>query len=153
MFSLFKKKAVDFFSAADKELIVQAIKDAEMRTSGEVRVYIESRCTYVDPLRRAVELFQELKMHETASRNAVLVYMATKDRQLAVFGDEGIHQKVGHEFWNREVQKMLQHFNKKDYGMGISTVVRAIGEALVLHFPYNEATDKNELPDEIVFGK
>ncbi len=153
MFSLFKKKAVDFFSADEKELVVQAIKDAEMRTSGEVRVYVESHCTYVEPLRRAMELFQELKMNETESRNAVLVYLATKDRQLAVYGDEGIHQKVGLEFWNTEVQKMLLLFNKNNFGQGIATVVRDIGEALVLHFPFNGKSDKNELPDDIVFGK
>jgi uncharacterized membrane protein len=92
-------------------------------------------------------------MHATDARNAVLVYMATKDRQLAIFGDQGIHDKVGNAFWNAEVAKMLQHFNKQDYGTGISIVVKEIGEALVEHFPYDAKGDKNELPDDIVFGK
>lgn len=153
MFSLFQKKAVDFFSAAEKAQIVQAIQDAERRTSGEVRVYIESKCAYIDPIRRAMELFEQLNMHATQARNAVLVYMATKDRQLAVFGDQGIHEKVGDAFWNAEVAKMLEHFNKKDYGTGIATVVKEIGEALLEHFPYDAKSDKNELPDDIVFGK
>jgi uncharacterized membrane protein len=153
MFSLFKKKAVDFFSDAEKTQIVEAIKVAEMRTSGEVRVYIESKCANENPLQRAIELFQKLKMFETVSRNAVLVYIATKDRKLAVFGDQGIHQKVGNEFWNSEVEKILLHFNKNDFGQGISSVVRAIGEALEMHFPFDGTTDKNELPDDIVFGK
>lgn len=153
MFSLFSKKAVSYFSDADQQLIVEAIREAETSTSGEVRVYIESRCTYVDPLRRAKEIFGNLKMQETAARNAALVYIAMKDRQLAVFGDEGIHQKVGNAFWNAEVQNMLAHFNKQDYASGIATVVRSIGKALETHFPYDAHTDKNELPDEIVFGK
>lgn len=153
MFSLFSKKAVSYFSAVEQDLIVQAIRDAELRTSGEVRVYIESHCTYVDPLRRAKEIFLNLKMQETAARNAALVYVAMKDRQLAVFGDEGIHQKVGDAFWNNEVQKMLSHFNKQDYASGIAGVVTAIGQALETHFPYDGLSDKNELPDEIVFGK
>ena len=153
MFSLFSKKAISYFSAPEQEKIVQASKDAELHTSGEVRVYIESRCNYIDPLRRAKEIFGNLKMHQKAAHNAALVYVAMKDRQLAIFGDEGIHQKVGSEFWNDEVQKMLSHFNKQDYASGIAGVVTAIGQALEIHFPYDGLTDKNELPDEIVFGK
>jgi uncharacterized membrane protein len=150
--SLFQKKT-EFFSAAENELIVSAIRAAELRTSGEVRVYVESHCRFVDALDRAVEIFTNLKMYETADRNAVLVYVALKDKQLAVFGDEGIHRKVGTQFWNKEVQKMLQHFNKANYAQGIAEVVTEIGEVLVHHFPYNKETDKNELPDDIVFGK
>jgi uncharacterized membrane protein len=152
VFSLFQKKT-EFFSAAENELIVSAIRAAELRTSGEVRVYVESHCRFVDALDRAVEIFTNLKMYETADRNAVLVYVALKDKQLAVFGDEGIHKKVGTQFWNKEVQKMLQHFNKANYAQGIAEVVKEIGEVLVHHFPYNKDTDKNELPDDIVFGK
>jgi len=48
---------------------------------------------------------------------------------------------------------MLQHFNKANYADGIATVVKEIGDALHTHFPYDEHTDKNELPDDIVFGK
>jgi len=153
MFSLFKKKAVDYFSAEQKEQIVEAIRAAELKTSGEVRIYIESHCTYIDPLRRAKELFESLNMHQTEARNAVLVYVAMKDKQLAVFGDEGIHQKVGDAFWNTEVKKMLSHFNQQNYATGIANIIQEIGTALQTHFPYNALTDKNELPDEIVFGK
>jgi uncharacterized membrane protein len=153
MFSLFSKKAVNYFSAEEQDLIVQAIREAELNTSGEVRVYIESKCAYIDPVRRAKEIFGNLKMYETAARNAALVYVAMKDRQLAVFGDEGIHEKVGDAFWNAEVKNMLTHFNKQDYASGIAGVVRSIGKALETHFPYDAHTDKNELPDEIVFGK
>ena len=92
-------------------------------------------------------------MEKTKDRNAVLVYVALKDHQLAIFGDEGIHQKVGTEFWNRELQQMIREFNRDHYADGIATCVRDIGEALHQHFPYNSTTDKNELPDEIIFGK
>jgi uncharacterized membrane protein len=152
MFPFTKKKA-SFFSPEENELIISAIRTAELRTSGEVRVYVESKCSYVDALDRAIEIFQSLKMEQTTDRNAVLVYVAIKDKQLAVFGDEGIHQKVGTEFWNAEVKKMLQHFNSSNYAEGLATVVRDAGEALVKHFPYDSQTDKNELPDDIVFGR
>ena len=146
-----KKK--EFFNEEDRQLIVDAIQNAEQMTSGEVRVFVESKCSYVDAIDRAAELFFKLQMQETKDRNAVLVYVAMKDRQLAVFGDEGIHQKVGNEYWNTEVKKMISNFNRDNYAKGISEVVKDIGSALRQHFPYNNATDKNELPDDIVFGK
>jgi len=151
MFSLFKKK--NFFTAEEQQLIIGAIRNAERRTSGEVRVFVESKCSYMDAIDRAAELFLNLEMQKTNDRNAVLVYVAMKDRQLAVFGDEGIHQKVGNEFWNNEVQKMITNFNRENYAAGISEVVKDIGEALTKNFPFNNDTDKNELPDDIVFGK
>jgi uncharacterized membrane protein len=150
--NLFKSKPAEFFSQPEKDVIVAAIQHAEQQTSGEVRVFIESRCRFVDPVERAAEIFLNLKMNKTELRNACLVYVAMKDRQLAVFGDEGIHQKVGTPFWTAEVVKMLNQFNRDNYAEGIATVVRDIGEALRFHFPYDAATDKNELPDEIVFG-
>jgi len=152
MIPFFRRKK-DFFTPVEKELVVTAIRNAERMTSGEVRVFVESRCSYLDAIDRAVELFFKLEMDETQDRNAVLVYVAIKDRQLAVFGDEGIHKKVGNEYWNSEVQKMITSFNKENYALGISEVVEDIGTALSTYFPYNNETDKNELPDEIVFGK
>ena len=146
------QKKKEFFSAEEKQLIADAIREAEKMTSGEVRLFVESRCSYVNPIDRATELFFQLKMGNTELRNAVLVYSAINDRQLAIFGDEGIHQKVGQEYWNNEVQKLLQRFNKKNYAEGIKEVILDIGEALTKHFPFNNKTDRNELPDEIVFG-
>jgi uncharacterized membrane protein len=151
MFQIFKRKPVNYFSENEKQLIVQAIEKAEKRTSGEVRIYIESHCTK-DPVERAQEVFQTLKMYETAARNGVLVYLAMKDKKLAIFGDEGIHQKVGDVFWNEEVAKMLSHFNKNNFTTGITEIIHSIGEALVTHFPFDEKGDSNELSDEIIFG-
>ncbi len=149
--SLFRKK--EFFTTEEKELVVKAVQEAELRTSGEVRVFVESRCRYVNAIDRAIEVFGALEMYKTQLRNGVLVYVATKDRQLAVFGDEGIHQKVGNTYWENEVTKMIQTFNRDNIAEGISQCIKNIGEALCTHFPYDKDTDKNELPDDIVFGK
>lgn len=132
---------------------MEAVRWAEQRTSGEVRVFVESRCKYVNALDQAVEIFAELKMDQTQDRNAVLVYIAIKDRQLAVFGDEGIHQKVGNEYWTREVAAMISAFNHEHIADGIRNCVLHIGEALHAYFPYDKDIDKNELPDDIVFGR
>ncbi len=151
MFSLYKKKPL--FTVEENEIIVGAIRQAEMRTSGEIRVFVESRCRFVDPMDRALEIFAKLQMGNTQYKNAVLLYIALKDHQLAVFGDAGINEKVGDEFWKASVQRILSHFNKNDYAGGISNCVKEIGESLYYHFPYSKELDKNELPDEIIFGK
>ena len=150
LFSFFKK---DFFTEEEKLQIIEAVRNSEKRTSGEVRVFVENRCSYMDAIDRAKELFTELKMHETHDRNAVLLYIALKDKQLAIFGDEGIHSKLGTDYWHAEIKKMIDNFNRANYVEGIKEVVTDIGEALTQLFPFNNDTDKNELPDDIVFGK
>lgn len=147
------KKKISLLNEEDTRLIVKAIRHAEQETSGEVRVYIESRCRWMDAIDRAAEIFFLLKMEKTELRNATLVYVALKDRQLAVFGDEGIHQKVTDAYWNKVVTEMLASFNQANYAEGIANCVLQIGTALKTHFPFNKDTDKNELPDEIVFGR
>jgi uncharacterized membrane protein len=153
MFGFLKQKPKSFFSPQEQEKIVNAIREAEKNTSGEVRVFVESKCRFVNALDRAAEIFNALKMQQTAQRNATLVYVAMKDKQLAVLGDEGIYKKTGQLFWNNAVHTMLLQFNKQNFADGIAHVVHQIGEALTTYFPYDESSDKNELPDDIVFGK
>lgn len=150
MFSLFQKK--EHFSAADKARIVEAIRMAEKETSGEVRVYVESKNPFVDPIDRAAQIFYKLKMQDTDHRNAVLLYIALKHHELALFADEGIYQKTGAGYWNNAVKNMIDRFSKHDIAGGIEQCVKQIGETLKEKFPYIPTEDKNELPDEIVFG-
>ena len=150
-FHLFKKKP--FFSKEENEIIVQSIRDAEKQTSGEVRIFVESKCRFIDPLDRAYEIFIQLKMNETEHRNGVLFYVALKDKQLAIFADSAIHQAVGEKYWKDVVKHILAFFNKENYATGITECIQKIGEALKSSFPYDGHKDKNELPDEIIFGK
>jgi uncharacterized membrane protein len=150
--SLFARKK-EFFTAEEKQHIVEAVQQAEQRTSGEIRVFVASRCKYVDAIDQAAEIFFGLEMQKTEQRNAVLIYVAIKDRQLAIFGDEGIHQKVGDAYWKDKVKKMIGNFNRSNYAEGIRQCVLEVGEALHAYFPYDRQVDKNELPDDIVFGK
>ena len=148
----FKKSAtVNFLSAEEKAAIVLAIQQAEKKTSGEIRVFIEKKCKYVDALDRARELFAGLEMHKTIHRNGVLIYVAYKDRQLAVFGDEGIHAKVGDEYWQNTVSGILGYFKAGNIYQGLKEGISFLGDALIKHFPYHNE-DKNELTDDIVFG-
>ena len=152
IFSIFSKPK-GFFSVKDNEQIVQAIRIAEKETSGEVRVYVESRNPFVNVMDRASEIFFQLKMDKTDDRNAVLLYIAIKDKELALFADEGIYKMVGADYWDHEVKNMIAQFSKENISNGIEQCVLHIGQTLKEKFPYNNATDKNELPDEIVFGK
>ena len=152
MFTFLRKKK-KFFTVEENQHIVEAIQQAERQTSGEVRVFVESKCSYMNALDRAAELFFKHQMQNTADRNAVLIYVAIADRQLAIFGDEGIHKKVGDEYWSDHVKQMISHFNKEDFAEGIRQCILDVGEALKNHFPYNKDTDKNELPDDIMFGR
>lgn len=152
--SLFKKKKdPGYFTPEQQSEIVEAIKTAETATSGEIRLYVEGHCRYVDALDRAKEVFDELRMFETTSRNGVLIYLAMKDRQLAVFGDEAIHEKVGLDFWKQKLQQVKAHFQQKAYGTGLKLMILSIGDALKSAFPYDKGSDVNEQPDDIVYGK
>lgn len=151
MFSLFKKK--EFFSVDEKARIVEAIRMAEKETSGEVRVYVESKNPFVDPIDRAAEIFFKLKMENTDHRNGVLLYIAMKDHELALFADEGIYLKAGEVYWNNAVKNMISEFSRDNVAEGIVQCIAQIGQTLKEKFPYIPTEDKNELPDEIVFGR
>ncbi len=151
MFGLFKKKPL--FSDAENTRIVEAIKSSEQLTSGEIRIYIESKNPLVSTIDRASEIFFNLKMQETQQRNAVLLYLAYKDKEVAIFGDEGIHQQVGSAFWNDQVKQMVTLFKENNLTEGIVKCITEVGNVLIEKFPYKGNMDKNELPDEIVFGK
>ena len=142
-----------FFTEEQNEKIVHAIRDAEMQTSGEVRIFIENRCKYVDALDRAKQLFDNLEMGRTELRNGVLFYIAIKDRQLAIYADEGIHKAAGPNYWKNSVKDILSVFSKENITEGIIASISKIGQALKTYFPYEKKIDKTELPDEIVFGK
>jgi uncharacterized membrane protein len=137
-----------------QEQVVRAIRAVEARTTGELRVFIEPHCAYMDAMDRARELFRELAMEKTERRNAVLVYLALKDKQFAIFGDEQIYiQAGGPQFWEAAGRLLLAHFKEGRVSDGLCACIEALGTALEKHFPPDPLVEKNELPDEIVFGK
>jgi uncharacterized membrane protein len=153
MLNWLKRKPKEFFTPDEQRRLKEAVQKAELQTSGEIRLFVESKCNYVNALDRAIELFDKLDMYKTEEHNGVLVYIAIKHRQLAIYGDKGIHEKVGSQFWQNEIKTMVHHFNRNDYTEGLCTIIHDIGNALQQHFPYNKITDVNELPDDVVFGQ
>lgn len=142
--------ARNFFSREEKTMIKQAILNAELDTSGEIRVHIENHCKG-DAKDRAAEVFEKLKMHNTKLRNGVLFYLAVKDRKFAILGDKGINAATGEDFWNRIKDKMYEEFAEGNYALGLSEGITLAGQQLKKHFPY-QTDDINELSDEISFG-
>ena len=140
-----------FLSKEEESQIVQAIKAAEHRTSGEIRIHIESVCKG-EVLDRAAWLFKSLKMHKTALRNGVLIYLSTTDRKFAIIGDAGINAVVPEGFWNDVKDLMIANLSKGDPSQGFVLGIARVGEKLKEFFPYQE-DDVNELPDEISYGK
>jgi uncharacterized membrane protein len=150
--SIFPFKKKELLTEPEKERLVQAIRDAERMTSGEIRLYVESHCKFVDPKDRAQEIFLQLGMEKTRLSNGVLLYIALKDRQYAILGDKGIHEKVGNAFWQKEAALLVSYFTRNQIVEGIEACIREIGESLCSHFPF-EKGDENELPDDIVIGR
>ena len=143
--------ARDFFSPEQQKAITKAIADAEHKTSGEIRVHIENNL-YGTVLDRAAFLFKQLGMSKTEHRNGVLIYLAVKSRQFAILGDKGIHKAVPENFWDTIKHQMLLDFRENKFSEGLISAISATGEQLKKHFPHH-ANDKNELPDDISFGK
>jgi uncharacterized membrane protein len=152
--SLFFGKKKPFLDADAQHRVVTAIKEAESKTTGEVRVFIEHHCKYVNAMHRAQEIFLSLSMDKTAYKNAVLIYIALSDRQFALYGDEQIfHKAGGAAFWKKAADQLKGHLGRNDITTGLCHCIQELGAALAQHFPFDEAVKKNELPDEIVFGK
>lgn len=138
-----------FFSESDKTEIQQAIADAELNTSGEIRVHIDRYCKE-DPQTTAEKVFYQLEMHQTALRNGVLFYVAVDDKKFAIIGDQGINATVPDNFWNTIRDEMLKHFRQKEFKTGLCKGIHMAGEKLKSHFPYQE-DDENELSNDISF--
>jgi uncharacterized membrane protein len=136
----------------ERDTILDAIKKAESNTSGEIRVFIESRCPMMDTLTRAEEVFLKLKMQNTTHHNASLIYIAYKDREFAIYGDAGCIQYFPSTFWKQEARRISYHFAQDKKLEGIMDAVQNLEKMYIEYFP-SKGEPKNELPDEIVFGK
>ncbi|MCE3281253.1 MAG: hypothetical protein K0S44_3444 [Bacteroidetes bacterium] len=143
--------ARNFFTSEQQEVILKAIEQAELNTSGEIRVHIDDKCKE-EVLFQAAMKFKELKMDETKLKNGVLFYLAVSDQQFAIIGDKGINEKVEPGFWDNIKETMLSYFKKEQFTEGLATGIAMAGEKLKAHFPL-QSDDSNELHNEVTFGK
>ena len=139
----------EFLSKLEHDRIIQAIGEAESKTSGEIRVLIQRGKLKSDPLVAARKKFHRLGMHKTRERNAVLIFVAPRVHKLAVVGDNAIHEKCGDEFWQHIVERMRTHFQNEKFSDALVDAIKEVGSVLVTHFP-RTSRDTNELPDDVI---
>ncbi len=142
--------AINFFSKEEKELIKSAVQEAELNTSGEIRVHIDNHCRE-DVMDRAAWWFKKLEMQKTEQRNGVLFYLAVKEQKFAILGDVGINTITQDDFWGSIKEKMLINFKEGNFATGLQEGILMAGEQLKEHFPHQD-DDVNELSDDISFG-
>ena len=141
--------AITILNKEEDRRIVKAIKQAELNTSGEIKVHIENRCKG-NVEQRSLIVFNKLKLNETKLRNGVLIYLAVRDHKFVILGDKGINQVVEEGFWNDVKDLMQNHFREGRFAEGLEKGIMRCGEKLKTYFPY-QSDDINEIPDEISY--
>jgi uncharacterized membrane protein len=144
-------KTREFLSRIEHDRILDAIREAEANSSGEIRIYIHRGKLNADPTVVAQRKFQQLNMDKTQQRNAVLIFVAPRAHKFAVLGDKAIHERCGNDFWKRIVEGMRTHFQNEKFSHALVEAIKDIGKVLAAHFPKTHS-NANELPDEIVEG-
>ena len=140
----------EFFSEEDRTSIVQAIKEAELNTSGEIRVRVEAEAGE-EPMQVARKAFELLGMRETELHNGVLFFVSVEDRKFVILGDDGINEKVPDNFWDSVRDTVVGNFKEGSFAKGLSEGIKMAGEQLASFFPYQK-DDIDELPNAISFA-
>ena len=141
--------AITILNREEDQRVVEAIRQAERNTSGEIKVHIENRCKG-DVEQRSLFIFDKLKLNETQLRNGVLIYLAIKDHKFAILGDKGINDVVEDNFWNDVKDLMQNQFKEGRFAEGLEQGIQRCGEKLKAYFPY-QSDDINEIPDDISY--
>ena len=139
------------FSKNQVAKIKEEIVLAEKNTSGEIRIHLDKKCS-TDPVEAAIKVFEKLGMTNTKDRNGVLIYLALKDKKMAIIGDTGIDEKVPDDFWESIKNTMVKNFKEGKFMEGICEAIKESGIKLSTYFPY-QSDDENELSDEISIGE
>lgn len=139
----------EFLSKLEHDRIVQAIREAESKTSGQIRVFIQRGRLNVDPLIAAQKKFHRLGMHKAPEHNAVLIFVAPRAHKFAVVGDKAIHEKCGETFWQQLVDAMREHFRSEKFSHAIVEAIEEAGKALGSHFP-RTSTSSGQLSNDVI---
>jgi uncharacterized membrane protein len=137
-----------FIAKLDRQLIETAIQQAELKTSGEIRVVIH-RKPVDDAVAKARHEFVRLGMPKTRHRNAVLLFVAPASQAFAIIGDEGVHAKCGDPFWAEVAAVMQKNFRDGNHTAAIIEGIERAGALLAAHFPH-EPGDANQLPNRVI---
>ena len=135
--------------------IEQPIRAAESRHAGQIRFAVESALDLphlwanLSPRQRALQVFAQLGIWDTAANNGVLIYVLLADHDVEIVADRGISARVEQAEWDEVCRLMEQHFRAGRFLEGSRAGVQAVGELLARHFP-GESAAVDELPDRPV---
>jgi uncharacterized membrane protein len=142
---------MNIYSQSDLDFLKSCIEKAEKTTSGEIRLHLEAVCSNEIPENRAQEVFMELGMTQTKQRNAILIYLAFESKKFVLWGDQGIHERVGQDFWDKQAQFLSEQLKDGNFVFGMQKVIEQLGVALGEFFPWDDS-DKDELDNSISTG-
>jgi len=142
--------AKKFYTDDEQNHIVQAIREWEKNSYGEIKIHLEDNCKG-DAVEQGKKWFKKLGLANTEKKTGVLIYMAVKTHRFAVLGDSGIDLKVEPGFWESVVWIIEEHFKDQLYVEGVIEAIKMIGRTLEMHFP-NPEDRKNEIPNDLSFG-
>jgi uncharacterized membrane protein len=142
---------MNIYSQSDLDFLKSCIEKAEKTTSGEIRLHLEAVCSNEIPENRAQEVFMELGMTQTKQRNAILIYLAFESKKFVLWGDQGIHERVGQDFWDKQAQFLSEQLKDGNFVSGMQKVIEQLGVALGEFFPWDDS-DKDELDNSISTG-
>jgi uncharacterized membrane protein len=131
--------------------IEQAIKAGEATHAGQVRFVVEGALDGAPLFRdqparqRAIDIFSQLRVWDTAHNNGVLIYLLLADRQVEIVADRGIDAKVGAAGWEQISSDMEAEFRAGRFERGVISGIEAVSRQLARHFPARGG--RNELPD------
>lgn len=130
--------------------IVEAIAEAELGTTGEIRVHLSRRWIEKDAFAHAWKLFNRFEMSRTAQRNGILLYVNTRRHKFAIVGDEGIHKVVGQHYWEEIAKHLTEDLHSTHFERAIATAVKSIGATLKKYFPADlDVHNPNELSNDL----
>ena len=138
-----------FLTEQESDQVKAAIAEAERQTSAEVKLAIVRHC-WTDIRMKAASVFRKMGLDKTAERNCALILLVTTNREFLIYGDEGIHEKVGQDFWDDVRDAMASQFAEDRFGQGLSEGIRRIGEKLAHYFPRRK-DDKDEISDDVAY--
>jgi uncharacterized membrane protein len=137
-------------SRADLDRLHAKIAAAEELTSAELRVVV-TRSSWFGIKNKARRLFAQYGLDKTVQRNAVMILVDTRSRELLIYGDEAVDERVDSQYWNDVRDAMVAELREGNLADGLATGIRLIGEKLASIFPA-DATRKNEIANDIIFA-
>ena len=142
-------KVKHFLDRLEHDRVGAAIREAEKRSSGQIKVFITRRRPR-DVLAFARKSFRKLKLDRTKKRNGVLILVAPAVQKVAILGDTAVDTKSEEAFWDEVILQMQPDLKKGEFTLAIVGAVEKVGSELAKHFPPDDSGRQNEISDEVV---